>query len=504
MMTTPFLQLKNVSKAFPGVQALDDISIDIYNGEIHALLGENGAGKSTLIKLLTGVHSWDSGTITFDGVEITALNPSQAIHDLGIVPIYQELNLIPGLDVAENIFLGREILANKRFKIINRKEIVQRTISILETLDQKISPTALINTLGVGKQQMVEVAKALSIEARLLILDEPTASLGEDETEDLFRVMRQLKSQGVTIIFISHKLEEAQRISDRLTILRDGKKIITTDSKDVSKEDIISYMVGRKLGDQYPKMDTIAGDLALEVRHLSTKNLLQDISFSAYRGQVLGVAGLVGAGRTEMARAIVGADPRTSGSIHINGAEVQIDSPKDALNNGLALLTEDRKSQGLFLGNTVLFNTTIANLRKYIQKLLIDITRQKHDASEVVQQLGVKTPSLNTMILQLSGGNQQKAVIGKWLNTDADIFIFDEPTRGIDVGAKIEVYNIINELISNGAAVIMISSELPEILGMSDRIIVLSEGRLTAKFSREEATQEKIMAAATGGISHAS
>jgi ribose transport system ATP-binding protein len=486
------------------VQALDNVSIDINKGEIHALLGENGAGKSTLIKLLTGVHHWDSGTVTYDGKELTSITPSQAIREYGIVPIYQELNLIPELDVAENIFLGREVLANERFRIIDRKEIVRRTTEILETLGQNISPTALVGTLGVGKQQMVEVAKALSIEARLLILDEPTASLGEDETEDLFRVMRQLKDQGVTIIFISHKLDEVLEISDRFTVLRDGKKIVTTEAEGASKEDIISYMVGRKLGDQYPKMATTQGDVALEVRGLSTASLLSDISFSAYRGQVLGVAGLVGAGRTELARAIIGADPRSSGRIFVNGAEVQINSPKDALKHGIALLTEDRKGQGLFLGNTVLFNATVANLKRYVRRILIDVNRQKDAAAEVVRQLGIKTPGLNTMTLQLSGGNQQKVVIGKWLNTDADIFIFDEPTRGIDVGAKVEVYNIINQLIADGAAVIMISSELPEILGMSDRIIVLSEGRLTAEFSREEATQEKIMAAATGGINHAS
>ncbi|MDI9484752.1 MAG: sugar ABC transporter ATP-binding protein [Bacillota bacterium] len=503
-MSTPFLQLRNISKAFPGVQALDNVSIDINKGEIHALLGENGAGKSTLIKLLTGVHHWDSGTVTYDGKELTSITPSQAIREYGIVPIYQELNLIPELDVAENIFLGREVLANERFRIIDRKEIVRRTTEILETLGQNISPTALVGTLGVGKQQMVEVAKALSIEARLLILDEPTASLGEDETEDLFRVMRQLKDQGVTIIFISHKLDEVLEISDRFTVLRDGKKIVTTEAEGASKEDIISYMVGRKLGDQYPKMATTQGDVALEVRGLSTASLLSDISFSAYRGQVLGVAGLVGAGRTELARAIIGADPRSSGRIFVNGAEVQINSPKDALKHGIALLTEDRKGQGLFLGNTVLFNATVANLKRYVRRILIDVNRQKDAAAEVVRQLGIKTPGLNTMTLQLSGGNQQKVVIGKWLNTDADIFIFDEPTRGIDVGAKVEVYNIINQLIADGAAVIMISSELPEILGMSDRIIVLSEGRLTAEFSREEATQEKIMAAATGGINHAS
>ena len=500
-MSTPFLQLKNISKAFPGVQALDNVSIDVNKGEIHALLGENGAGKSTLIKLLTGVHHWDSGTVTYDGKELTSITPSQAIREYGIVPIYQELNLIPELDVAENIFLGREVLANERFRIIDRKEIVRRTTEILETLGQNISPTALVGTLGVGKQQMVEVAKALSIEARLLILDEPTASLGEDETEDLFRVMRQLKDQGVTIIFISHKLDEVLEISDRFTVLRDGKKIVTTEAEGASKEDIISYMVGRKLGDQYPKMATTQGDVALEVRGFRQRVCFQISLFQPTGARCWGWQAL-----WEQA---VQSSPGILVQIpelrpFVNGAEVQINSPKDALKHGIALLTEDRKGQGLFLGNTVLFNATVANLKRYVRRILIDVNRQKDAAAEVVRQLGIKTPGLNTMTLQLSGGNQQKVVIGKWLNTDADIFIFDEPTRGIDVGAKVEVYNIINQLIADGAAVIMISSELPEILGMSDRIIVLSEGRLTAEFSREEATQEKIMAAATGGINHAS
>lgn len=502
-MSTPFLQLKGVSKAFPGVQALDGVSLDIEKGEIHAIVGENGAGKSTLIKLLTGVHPWDSGTIEFNGEVITELNPQRALHQFGIVPIYQELNLIPYLDVAENIFLGREILVNQRLGIINRKEIVARTATILDRLGQNIKPTALVNTLGVGQQQMVEIAKALSIDAILLILDEPTASLGQEETEELFSVMRQLKSQGVTIIFISHKLDDVKEIADRLTVLRDGKKIITTDVKSATTDEIITYMVGRKIDDKYPKTPTRRGDIALEVRNLSTDRL-ENISFTAYRGEVLGVAGLVGAGRTELARAIIGADDRSAGEIFVNIKKVDIQTPKDALSHGIALLTEDRKGQGLVLNNTIVFNCTMANIQKYVKTIFLDVGQQKQDTLKTVKNLSIKTPSINTLALQLSGGNQQKLVIGKWLNTDADIFIFDEPTRGIDVGAKIEVYNIINELVSKGAAVVMISSELPEILGMSDRIIVLSEGRLTGEFSREEATQEKIMAAATGGISYAS
>ncbi|HHT73735.1 MAG TPA: sugar ABC transporter ATP-binding protein [Firmicutes bacterium] len=496
--------LENVSKAFPGVQALDSVSMEIHKGEIHCLVGENGAGKSTLIKLLTGVHGWDSGTIMFNGQPLSDITPQKALHELGIVPIYQELNLIPKLDVAENIFLGREILANERFRFINRKEMIARTKEILARLGQDISPTALVGTLGIGKQQMVEIAKALAVEANLLILDEPTAPLGQEEADELFSVMRQLKSEGVTIIFISHKLEEIKEIGDRLTVLRDGKKIITTDVDSLSIDEIITYMVGRQIDDKYPKVKSKRGELALEVRNLSTPELLQDISFKAYRGEVLGIAGLVGAGRTELARAIIGADPLLQGEILINGRKVEIRSPKDAVRHGLVLLTEDRKSQGLVLNNTVLFNATLANLQKYLSGVLLDLSAQKEDAVRVVKDLSIKTPSLNTLVAQLSGGNQQKVVIGKWLNTKADIFIFDEPTRGIDVGAKTEVYNIINNLVKNGAAVIMISSELPEILGMSDRIIVLSEGRLTGEFAREEATQEKIMAAATGGIHYAS
>ena len=423
---------------------------------------------------------------------------------MGIVPIYQELNLIPKLDVAENIFLGREILANERLRFINRKEMVRRTKEILARLNQDIDPAALVGTLGIGKQQMVEIAKALAVEATLLILDEPTAPLGQEEAEELFSVMRQLKSEGVTIIFISHKLEEIKEVGDRITVLRDGKKIITTDVEALSIDEIITYMVGRQIEDKYPKIKTQRGELALEVRNLSTPDLLQDISFKAYRGEVLGIAGLVGAGRTELARAIIGADPMLQGEILIDGSRVDIRSPKDALKHGLVLLTEDRKGQGLVLNNSVLFNATLANLKKYLSGILLDLDAQRQDAVRVIKDLSIKTPSLNTLVAQLSGGNQQKVVIGKWLNTKADIFIFDEPTRGIDVGAKTEVYNIINKLVKDGAAVIMISSELPEILGMSDRIIVLSEGRLTGEFTREEATQEKIMAAATGGIHYAS
>lgn len=503
-MSAPFLKLENVSKAFPGVQALSNVSLEINKGEIHCLVGENGAGKSTLIKLLTGVHAWDSGTVFFNGQTLHNLTPQKALHELGIVPIYQELNLIPKLDVAENIFLGREILANERLRFINRKEMVRRTKEILARLNQDIDPAALVGTLGIGKQQMVEIAKALAVEATLLILDEPTAPLGQEEAEELFSVMWQLKSEGVTIIFISHKLEEIKEVGDRITVLRDGKKIITTDVEALSIDEIITYMVGRQIEDKYPKIKTQRGELALEVRNLSTPDLLQDISFKAYRGEVLGIAGLVGAGRTELARAIIGADPMLQGEILIDGSRVDIRSPKDALKHGLVLLTEDRKGQGLVLNNSVLFNATLANLKKYLSGILLDLDAQRQDAVRVIKDLSIKTPSLNTLVAQLSGGNQQKVVIGKWLNTKADIFIFDEPTRGIDVGAKTEVYNIINKLVKDGAAVIMISSELPEILGMSDRIIVLSEGRLTGEFTREEATQEKIMAAATGGIHYAS
>ena len=495
-MGETFLKIENITKTFPGVKALDNVDLEVEKGEIHVLIGENGAGKSTLIKILTGLHQPDSGKIVIDGKEIKENNLRTAL-DNGIIPIYQELNLIQQLDVTENIFMGREIKKNEKLGIIDRKYMEERTREILKRLNQDISPTAKIQDLGVGKQQMVEIAKALSVDVNLLILDEPTSSLGEDEVNELLKTMEKLKEQGVTMIFISHKLSEVKRIGDRVTVLRDGQYVSTNNIADVTEEDIVRDMVGRDIDEQYPKIDIDRGEEVLRVEHLKRGKTVNDISFSAHRGEVLGIAGLVGAGRTELVRTIIGADKKDSGDIYINGRKVEIDHPKDALEEGMVLLTEDRKTQGLFLDQTVKFNIVSSNLNKYKKNVLLDLKQQAADTEKYVSNLKIKTPGIHTKAKQLSGGNQQKVVIGKWLNTSAEIFIFDEPTRGIDVGAKVEIYNIINELIGQGKCVIMVSSELPEILGVSDRILVISEGKLTAEMDVKEATQEKIMSAAT-------
>lgn len=495
-MGETFLKIENITKTFPGVKALDNVDLEIEKGEVHVLIGENGAGKSTLIKILTGLHQPDSGKIIIKGEEVKE-NDLRTALDNGIIPIYQELNLIQQLDVTENIFMGREIKKNEKLGVINRKLMEKRTQEILKRLNQNISPTDKIQDLGVGKQQMVEIAKALSVDVNLLILDEPTSSLGEDEVNELFKTMETLKEQGVTMIFISHKLSEAKRIGDRVTVLRDGQYVSTNNIADVTEDDIVRDMVGRDIDDQFPKIKIDRGEEILRVENLKRDDIVNDISFSAYRGEVLGIAGLVGAGRTELVRTIIGADKKDSGDIYIDGRKVKINHPKDALKEGMVLLTEDRKTQGLFLDQSVKFNIVSSNLNKYKKNVLLDLKKQAKDTKEYIDNLKIKTPSINTKAQQLSGGNQQKVVIGKWLNTSADIFIFDEPTRGIDVGAKVEIYNIINELIGQGKSVIMVSSELPEILGVSDRILVISEGKLTAEMNVEEASQEKIMSAAT-------
>ena len=495
-MGETFLKIENITKTFPGVKALDNVDLEVEKGEIHALIGENGAGKSTLIKILTGLHQPDSGKITIEGNEIKENNLRTALEN-GIIPIYQELNLIQQLDVTENIFMGREIKKNEKLGIIDRKHMEKRTQEILDRLNQDISPTAKIQDLGVGKQQMVEIAKALSVNVNLLILDEPTSSLGEDEVNELFKTMEKLKEQGVTMIFISHKLSEAKRIGDRVSVLRDGQHVSTNNIDDVTEEDIVKDMVGRDIDEQFPKIQIDRKEEILRVENLKRDDIVNDISFSAYKGEILGIAGLVGAGRTELVRTIIGADKKDSGDIYIDGRKVKIDHPKDALDEGMVLLTEDRKNQGLFLDQTVKFNIVSSSFNKYKKNILLDLEQQAEDAKKYVSNLKIKTPGIQTKAAQLSGGNQQKLVIGKWLNTSADIFIFDEPTRGIDVGAKVEIYNIINELIGQGKSVIMVSSELPEILGISDRILVISEGKLTAEMNAEEATQEKIMSAAT-------
>ncbi|MBW9172678.1 sugar ABC transporter ATP-binding protein [Clostridium estertheticum] len=497
-MALPFIELKGVSKIFPGVIAIDNMDIDVYPGEILGLVGENGAGKSTLIKLLTGAHRHDLGEILVEGKEANINGPKQAMS-LGITAIYQELNIVKDLSVAENVFLGRE-LKNKGIPLLNIKEMATKSVELLNELGQKIDPKMIISKLGMGQQQMVEIAKALSVKTKLLIMDEPTSSLSSKEVKELLRTIKELKQKGIAVIFISHRLDEIMEVCDRVTIMRDGKKVKTLPIEDVTVEELIRLMVGRDLKNQFPKFESKIGEEALKIENYTRDNVFDNVSFTVHKGEILGLSGLVGAGRTEVARAIFGIDMKNKGTTYINGKKVNIRSPKEAMKQGIAFLTEDRKGQGLVLDNTVAFNMNIASLDKCKSGRLLDLKKLKERTVKNIKKLDINPPSDTFMVRKLSGGNQQKVVIAKWLNTHANIFIFDEPTRGIDVGAKVEVYNVMNELVMSGAAVIMISSELPEILGMSDHIIVMHEGKVTGEFDIHEANQENIMKAASGGV----
>jgi ribose transport system ATP-binding protein len=492
------LEMRNINKSFPGVQALKSVNFDLKRGEVHGLLGENGAGKSTLIKILTGVYQKDEGQIILEGKEVNIYNPREALN-LGIAAIYQELSLQPYLSAAENMFLGQEIKkSGKIINLIDWEKTQEEAKKILQELDLDLDLNIPVKELGIGKQQMVEIAKVLSKNAKIVIMDEPTSSLSERETEELFRVILRLKEKGISIIYISHKLEEIFKICDRVTVMRDGEKIITLDPKTTTKDELIKHMVGRTLEQHYSKIETVRGEEALRVENLTREGVFSNISFTSYTGEILGIAGLVGAGRTEIVRAIFGADPIDKGKIYVFGKEVRIRGPIDAIKHGVVLIPEDRKSQGLVLIHSVLDNIALSSLPKYKNGILLNYQSINREVNELIKRLNIKTPSPKKITRELSGGNQQKVVIAKWLTQKAKIFIFDEPTRGIDVGAKVEIYSIMNELVKNGASVIMISSELPEILGMSDRIVVVHEGKITAEFSREEADQEKIMKAATG------
>ncbi|WP_026575820.1 sugar ABC transporter ATP-binding protein [Bacillus sp. UNC438CL73TsuS30] len=493
------LELKGISKGFSGIPVLKNINLDIQPGEVHILLGENGAGKSTLIKIMTGAYSKDVGEIYWEGKKVEINGPSDAM-DLGIATIYQELNLIPELTVYENMFLGRELKTGAKLPFLNHKEMRKKAVKYLRVLGQDISPDVKVSSLGIGQQQLVEIAKALTIDAKLIIMDEPTSSLSASEAEQLLRTVEELRKQGIAIVYISHKLEELKRIGDRITILRDGTKIETLPVKETSTEKMIQLMVGRTLEDKYPKETFQLGKEALHVENLYLKGSGAGISFTAYQGQILGISGLVGAGRTELARGVFGVDPIQSGKVYVFGQEVKIKSPKDAIQAGLAFITEDRKGEGLILDQTLNFNMTIASLKKFKKGVFIQQDQLKKASSDYIRELKVRPNDIEKLARKLSGGNQQKVVIAKWLSTEAKVFIFDEPTRGIDVGAKVEVYRLINSLVKNGSVVIIISSELPEILGICDRILVMSEGKITADFLREDANQERIMKAATGGI----
>lgn len=489
--------MEGIEKSFPGVHALSDCRFELRAGEVHALVGENGAGKSTLMKVLAGVYAKDAGRILYKGREVDIPNPRAAQH-LGISMIHQELNLMPHLTVAQNIFIGREPRRAAGF-LLDEDEINRRTRQLLDMLHLQLDPRTRVADLTVAKQQMVEIAKALSFNAEVLIMDEPTAALTEAEIEDLFGIIRRLREKGVGIVHISHRLEELRQISDRVTVMRDGRYIDTVRTQDVSIDRIISMMVGRAIYESAPQVpDSADREVVLEVRRLNRGNVIRDVSFTLRKGEILGFAGLMGAGRTEVARAVFGADPIDSGEIYVRGRRAHIRSPLDAVRYGIGYLSEDRKRYGLTLGMDVENNIALASFNKFLSALgWVNQAAIRQTAGRLVDMLAIKTPGLQQQVKNLSGGNQQKVVVGKWLTADTDILIFDEPTRGIDVGAKSEIYHLLNELARQGKSIIMISSELPEILRMSHRIIVMCEGRITGELSSAEATQEKIMTYAT-------
>lgn len=498
-MNEVIMELKNITKYFPGVVALDNMSLQVRKGEVHGLIGENGAGKSTLIKILTGVYYPEKGEVVIDGKEIKFTNPNDA-KNVGIGCVYQELNIMPEVNVIDNLFIGDYI---KGFgPLLDYNKMATKAADIMNELGQPVNLKTECGKLGIGVQQTIEIGKAILNDTRLIIMDEPTSSLSENEVRQLMKTIRMLKEKGIAIIFVSHKLEEIFEICDVVTVMRDGQHVSTTDVKEMTKDKLISDMVGRSLDNLFPKYFGERGEEMLRVEGLTSLGVLDNVSFSAYGGEILGFAGLVGAGRTETMRAIFGADSKDSGSIYINGNKVEIESPADAIRNKIAFLTEDRKGEGLILDTTILNNLHLATIGKdRTFRIFLDEKKHREIGDKNIQTFKIRTPSLDTPAGSLSGGNQQKVVIAKWVNTDADIYIFDEPTRGIDVGAKIEVYNVMNELVKNKKCVIMISSELPEILGMSDRVIVMRSGRIMAEIDNENKNfnQEAIMKASWGG-----
>ena len=492
------LEMRNIDKSFPGVHALNDVSFDVRRGEVHALMGENGAGKSTLMKVLTGIYTKDSGTILFEGKEVEFHNAREA-QEAGIVIVHQELNMMGHLTVAQNIFVGREF---KKGIMIDDKKMNEEARKLFKRLNIDIDPTETMSRLTVGKQQMCEIAKAISHDAKVIVFDEPSSALTEAEISELFKIIRDLRSQNIGIVYISHRMDEIKVITDRVTVMRDGSYVGTLITKDSTKDDIVNMMVGRVLYEEpkYHSMVPPDAPVVLKVEHLNAGRLVQDVSFELRKGEILGFSGLMGAGRTETARAIFGADPKESGDIYINGKLVQIHSPQDAVKNGIGYLSEDRKRYGVVVQKTVSENTTMASLERYIRSFFIDKKAEKETAEDYVGQLSIKTPSVDQLVVNLSGGNQQKVVLAKWLVRNCDILIFDEPTRGIDVGAKSEIYKLMNELAQQGKSIIMISSEMTEILRMSDRILVMCEGKKTGEIAIEDATQEAIMNLATRDV----
>ena len=498
-MSEYVVELRNATKRFPGVVALNHMHLAVKPGEILGLIGENGAGKSTLIKVLTGVHQPDEGEIYVNGEKKVFHDPNDSAA-AGIACVYQELNIEKLLSVTDNIFINKWIKKGNG-PLLDYNAMHKKAKEVMLSLGQDIDPTKAAGTFGMGIQQMIEIAKAVLIDAKMIIMDEPTSSLGEKEVEQLMKTCRDLKSRGIGIVFVSHKLEELFELCDRVTVIRDGEYIDTKPIDQWTNDSLITAMVGRTLENQFPKEFGVKGECFLRVEDLTIGGVLDHVSFEAYGGQILGMCGLVGAGRTETARAIFGADPIDGGKFFVKGKEVKLKSPKHAIDAGIALLTEDRKGSGLVLAQTIRTNLILSSFKQHSTGIFLDESKIETSGQNHIDTLRIKTPSIDEIVGQLSGGNQQKVVIGKWLNSEADIYIFDEPTRGIDVGAKVEVYNVMNDLVKRGKCVIMISSEMPEILGMSDRVIVMRGGRVMAEVDRESKhfNQEDLMKAAWGG-----
>ncbi|MBO5170579.1 MAG: sugar ABC transporter ATP-binding protein [Oscillospiraceae bacterium] len=489
------LKLTQINKSFPGVKALSDVNLTVKKGEVHALVGENGAGKSTLMKIISGAYKKDSGTVWFDGKEIENTTPKQS-EMMGISIIYQELNLIERISVAENVFIGRYPM---KHGMVQWKKMYQDAQKLFDEYELKMDAHSLVRSLTMAQKQMVEIIKAVSINAKIIIMDEPTSSLSGKETESLFRIIRKLKSRGVAVVFITHRLDEIFEICDHMTVLRDGHYVGERDIKDITKDEMITMMIGRELTQQYPERTNPIGEVTLAVKNITDgSSRVKNVSFEVHKGEVLGFYGLVGAGRTETMRMIFGVDPLAGGEIFINGEKHVIRSPRDAIHFGMGFVTENRRDEGLFLRSSVRVNTVMVALRKILKKGFINYRIEADVAKKYVDMLHTATPSIDQKTMFLSGGNQQKVVLSKWLFSDSDIIIFDEPTRGIDVGARREIYEIINALVADGKTVVMISSDMEEIMGVSDRILVMYEGTIAGEIQKEDFSQDLITKYAVG------
>ena len=490
------IEMRGIDKSFGGNAVLKNAGFLLDDGEVHALMGENGAGKSTLMKILTGVYTKDAGQVIVDGKEVCYNNPQEA-EKAGIVFIHQELNVLFDLTVEENMFFGKEI--KKVFGICDRKAMRKRVQEILDMLGVDIDPTQRMDELSIGQQQMIEIAKALMVDAKVLIMDEPTAALTQSETEVLFKVVNSLRQKGVSIVYISHRMEEIFELCDRITILRDGTYIDTKRIADIDMNDIVKMMIGREIGERYPVRNSKIGDVAFEVKNLNCPGAFENVSFEVRAGEVLGVSGLMGAGRTEIMQAIFGNMPNVTGQLFLDGKEIKNKNPQQAIQNGIGFITEDRKVEGLMLEESIMKNISLANLGRISNGGVINKRKEQELVNKGIEELRIRCFGPQHECNNLSGGNQQKVIFAKWIYTNPKVLILDEPTRGVDIGAKKEIYNIINELAAKGVAIIMVSSELPEVLGMSDRVMVVREGEVRGILNKEEANQESIMTLATGG-----